>query len=60
LPENTRLREGDVLDIDIEDAILRIWEFRGDNVERSTLNVQLDPGRILFEDSDLLIYDKPS
>jgi RluA family pseudouridine synthase len=60
LPESTRLRAWDILDIEIEDALLKIWESKGNNVERWMLNVQLDPGRILFEDSDLLIYDKPS
>lgn len=60
LPESTKLREGDVLDIDIEASTLKIWETKENNDQRKTINNKLDPARILYEDTDMLIYDKPS
>ncbi len=60
LPESTKLREGDVLEIDIEWNILQIWEAKENNDKQITINNKLDPARILYEDTDILIYDKPS
>lgn len=60
LPESTRLRDSDVLDIDVEDWILRSWETVEKSSEKRIISEKLEPSRILYEDNDLLIYDKPS
>jgi 23S rRNA-/tRNA-specific pseudouridylate synthase len=48
------------LDIDIDENIVKIWTTEQKDNRRKTIGEKLDPNRILFEDSDLLIYDKPS
>lgn len=58
LPESTRLREGDTLDIEISEETLRLWQEK-ENITR-IIHEKLDPARILYQDSDILIYDKPS
>lgn len=58
LPENTKLRAGDILHIDIAPDILQIWERR--EVKTRIIHDKLDPTRILYRDDDILVYDKPS
>lgn len=58
LPESTKLREGDVLDIEIPAEILKLWQEKETNTR--IVHEKLDPTRILFQDKDLLIYDKPA
>lgn len=58
LPENTKLRAGDILHIDIEPAILKIWE-QGET-KTKIIHEKLEPERILYRDDDILVYDKPS
>ena len=68
LPENTRLRAWDILDIDIDEETVKRWQTcplekggqGGLLWQWLWWGQKLDPTRILFEDSDLLIYDKPS
>lgn len=59
LPENTRLRTWDILDVDIEATILRSWQTTH-ITKMPTPHEALAPARIIYEDWDLLIYDKPS
>lgn len=58
LPESTKIRVGDVLEIDIPTPTLHVWE----KEEKKTrfISEKLDPNRILYEDNELLIYDKPA
>ncbi|MCB9806560.1 RluA family pseudouridine synthase [Candidatus Peribacteria bacterium] len=58
LPESTKLRSGDVLDIDIPSPTLKIWQTRASSTR--VIYEKLDPTRILYEDTDILVYDKPS
>ncbi len=58
LPESTKLRDGDVLEIDIEDSIYKTWTTQ--EGKKVSVSQKLDPARILYEDADILIYDKPS
>lgn len=58
LPESTRLRAGDVLDIDIESSVLQAWEAKP--VLQKEIHDKLDPDRILYWDDDILVYDKPA
>lgn len=58
LPESTKLRAGDSLDIDITPDILRIWETK--EISTKIIHEKLDPSRILYQDNDILVYDKPS
>lgn len=58
LPENTKLRTGDILHIDIAPDILKIWEQR--EVKTRIVHEKLDSERILYRDDDILVYDKPS
>lgn len=58
LPENTKLRAGDVLHIDIAPDILKIWEQR--EIKTKIIHEKLEPERILYRDDDILVYDKPS
>ena len=64
LPESTRLREWDILDIDVQNEVYETWKNTWIdstlNSKLKTLHSKLDPRRILYEDDDLLIYDKPS
>jgi len=47
-----------VLEIDIPTPTLHVWE----KEEKKTrfISEKLDPNRILYEDNELLIYDKPA
>ena len=58
LPENTKLRAGDILHIDIPPEVLKIWEQR--EVKTRIIHEKLEPERILYRDDDILVYDKPS
>ncbi len=58
LPESTKLRAGDILDIDIAPDILSVWETR--ETQTRVIHEKLDPTRILYQDDDILVYDKPS
>lgn len=58
LPESTKLRDGDVLDIDIEDTVYKTWTTQEE--KKVSVSQKLDTNRILYEDTDILIYDKPS
>lgn len=58
LPESTKLRSGDILDIDIAPDILSLWETR--EMQTRIIHEKLDPTRILYQDDDILVYDKPS
>lgn len=58
LPESTKLRAGDVLDIDMSPDILKIWKHK--EVTTRVIYDKLDPSRILYQDNDILVYDKPS
>lgn len=58
LPESTKLRAGDSLDIDITPDIFRIWETK--EISTKIIHEKLDPSRILYQDNDILVYDKPS
>ena len=58
LPESTKLRAGDSLDIDITPDILRIWETK--EISTKIIHEKLDTSRILYQDNDILVYDKPS
>lgn len=58
LPESTKLRAGDSLDIDIAPDILSVWETR--ETQTRIIHEKLDPTRILYQDDDILVYDKPS
>lgn len=58
LPESTKLRDGDVLDIDISTEALTLWQT--EEKRQTFVSEKLDPKRILFEDDELLIYDKPA
>jgi RluA family pseudouridine synthase len=58
LPESTKLREGDVLDIDVSPETLKLWQQK-ESITR-IIHEKLDPSRILYQDSDILVYDKPS
>lgn len=61
LPESTRLRAWDTLDIELDEETLKLWKSDvSSNHPRKIIHEKLDPKRILFEDADLLIYDKPS
>jgi 23S rRNA pseudouridine1911/1915/1917 synthase len=46
------------LDIDLPDDIFTLWGKK--EVHTKIIHEKLDPKRILYEDSDILIYDKPS
>lgn len=58
LPESTKLRAGDTLDIDVSPDILKIWETK--EVFTRVIHKKLEPERILYQDEDILVYDKPS
>lgn len=58
LPESTKLRAWDTLDVDIPDETLRLWQKK--ETQTRVIHEKLNPNRILFEDADILIYDKPS
>lgn len=58
LPENTKLRAGDILEIDISEETLKLWQRKEEKMR--FIAEKLDPTRILFESDNLLIYDKPS
>ena len=58
LPESTKLRAGDILDIDIAPDILSVWETR--ETQTRVIHEKLDPTRMLYQDDDILVYDKPS
>jgi len=62
LPESTRLRAWDILDIELDEGIIKTWQSISipKNQWSKTNDQKLDPTRILFQNSDLLIYDKPS
>jgi 23S rRNA pseudouridine955/2504/2580 synthase len=58
LPESTKLRAGDILDIEIPSDILKIWETK--ETFTRIIHEKLEPERILYQDDDILVYDKPS
>ena len=58
LPENTKLRAGDVVTFYMSDSILELWQKK--EVSQKYIHQKLDPSRILYQDADILIYDKPA
>jgi len=50
-----------VLEIDLEDSLYLTWQQdETKNDQRKTISDKLEPSRILYQDDDILVYDKPS
>ena len=58
MPESTKLRLGDVVEVYLDETTLKEWQ------KKETRNINtsstLDTSRILYEDSDMLVYNKPA
>ena len=56
MPESTKLRLGDVVEVYLDETSLKEWQ------KKETRNINtsstLDTSRILYEDSDILVYNK--
>lgn|GEM_PF-2961885 len=50
-----------MLEIDLEDSLYLTWQQdETKNDQRKTISDKLEPSRILYQDDDILVYDKPS
>ena len=58
MPESTKLRAGDVVEVHIDDKTLKEWQKKEERMINTSST--LDASRILYEDSEILIYNKPA
>ena len=58
IPESAKLRVWDIVEIHLDDKVLKEWQRK----EERIINVSstIDTSRILYEDSEILVYNKPA
>ncbi len=58
LPESTKIRTGDTITVEIPDDVWKIWSHKEEHTR--IISQKLEPERIIHEDDDILVYDKPA
>jgi len=58
MPEGTKLRTWDVVEVHLDDRTLKEWQRKEERI--INISSTLDIARILYEDKEILVYNKPS
>ncbi len=58
MPESTKLRSWDVVEVYLDEKTLKEWQKKEERIINTSST--LDTSRILYEDSEILVYNKPA
>lgn len=58
MPESTKLRAWDIVEVHLDDTTLKEWQKKEERIINTSST--LETSRILYEDNEILIYNKPA
>ncbi len=58
MPESTKLRAWDVVEVHLDEKTLKEWQRKEERIINTSST--LETSRVLYEDSEILIYNKPA
>lgn len=58
MPESTKLRAWDIIEVHLDEKTLQEWQKKEERI--MSISSTLDTSRILYEDNEILVYNKPA